>query len=137
MAEMLAAPNPVEAVAGDMEVMVKWTAVDDATGYRVQWRTASQSYDSSRQHDGFFSRTGQLELSYTVDSLENGTNYMFRVFAMGDGDMMSPASDEVSAMPMMPTPALPVVGALFLGAGLVAAGRRRLRARRQPRLLKA
>jgi hypothetical protein len=134
---MLEAPNPVEAVAGDMEVTVKWTAVEDATGYRVQWRTASQSYDSSRQHDGFYAyRSGDLVLSHTVEDLENGMDYMFRVMAMGDGGMMSGPSDEVSAMPMMPTPALPVFGALVLGAGLVAAGRRRLRARRQ-RLVKA
>ena len=126
-----AAPNPVEAVAGDGEVMVKWTAVEDATGYRVQWRTASQSYDSSRQHDGFYQyRSGDLQLNHTVDDLENGTEYMFRVFAkFGDGDMSQP-SDEVKAMPMIPTPALPVFGALVLGAGLVAAGWRRLRARR-------
>ena len=47
------------------------------------------------------------------------------------------ASVEARQMPMMPTPALPVFGVLALGAGLVAAGRRRLRARREPRLLKA
>jgi hypothetical protein len=134
---MLEAPNPVEAVAGDMEVTVKWTGVEEATGYTVQWRTASQSYDSSREHSGFYAyRSGELVLSHTVEDLENGMDYMFRVMAMGDGGMMSGPSDEVSAMPMMPTPALPVFGALVLGAGLVAAGRRRLRARRQ-RLVKA
>ena len=138
MAKMLDAPNPVEAVAMDMAVEVKWTAVMGATGYRVQWRTSSQSYDPSRQEDGFYEyRTGDLALSHVVDDLENGMEYMFRVIAMGDDDMMSAPSDEVSAMPMMPTPALPVFGVLALGAGLVAAGRRRLRARRQPRLLKA
>ena len=78
------------------------------------------------------------QLNHTVDKLDNGTEYMFRVFAkFGDGDMSRP-SDEVKAMPMVPTPALPVFGA----AGPVAAGRRRLRARRllqerQRRLLKA
>jgi hypothetical protein len=138
MADMLDTPSPVEAVAMDMAVEVKWTAVEGATGYRVQWRTASQSYDPSRQEDGFYQyRTGDLALSHVVDDLENGMEYMFRVIAMGEGGAMSNPSDEVSAMPMMPTPALPVVGALLLGAGLVAAGRRRLRARRQPRLLKA
>ena len=59
---------------------------------------------------------------------------MFRVMAMGEGGMMSEPSDQVSTTPMVPTPALPVFGALVLGAGLVAAGRRRLRA---GRLLKA
>ena len=106
--DLWAAPNPVEAVAGDEEVMVKWTAVEDATGYRVQWRTASQSYDSSRQHDGFYQyRSGNLQLNHTVDELENGTEYMFRVFAkFGDGDM-SRASDEVKATPMDPAAPAP------------------------------
>ena len=123
MAEMLDTPNPVEAVAMDMAVEVKWTAVEDATGYRVQWRTSSQSYDPSRQEDGFYQyRTGDLALSHVIDDLENGMEYIFRVIAMGENDMMSAPSDEVSATPMMPTPALPVFGVLALGAGLVAAG---------------
>ena len=112
-----------------------WTAVEGATSYRIQWRTVSQSYGASRQYD--FVPHPSLEMSHTVEDLENGTEYMFRVMAMGEDGMMSGPSDEVSAMPMMPTPALPVFGVLALGAGLVAAGRRRLRARRQPRLLKA
>ena len=49
---------------------------------------------------------------------------------------MSRASDEVKAMPMMPTPALPVFGAIALAGALAAAGRRRLRQRqlRSPQL---
>ena len=138
MADMISTPNPVEAVAGDGQVTVMWTGVEGAAKYRVQWRTAAQSYNSTRQAEGFYQRTsGELEHSHTIEGLENGMTYMFRVFAVDADGMMSNPSDEVSAMPGMPTPALPLFGALALGAGLVAAGRRRLRARRQPRLLKA
>jgi hypothetical protein len=128
--DMLAAPNPIEAMAGDMEVMVNWTAVQGADKYRVQWRTAAQSYDDQRQHDGFYNyRSGDLELSYTVPGLENGTEYMFRVVALDASGNMGAYSDEVSAMPMMPTPALPVFGAIALAGALAAAGRRRMRQR--------
>ena len=117
------------------QVTVMWTGVEGAAKYRVQWRTAAQSYNSTRQVEGFYQRsTGALEHEHTVDGLENGTQYMFRVYAVDADGMMSDPSDEVSTTPMVPTPALPVFGALVLGAGLVAAGRRRLRARR---LLKA
>ena len=131
MAGKLAAPNPVEVMPGDGQVTVMWTGVTGAAKYRIQWRTAAQSYNSTRQAEGFYQRSsGALEHEHTVDGLENGTQYMFRVYAVDADGMMSDPSDEVSTTPMVPTPALPVFGALVLGAGLVAAGRRRLRARR-------
>ena len=48
---------------------------------------------------------------------------------MDDDGNMGEYSDEVSAMPMMPTPALPVFGAIALAGALAAAGRRRIRQR--------
>ena len=111
-------------------VTVSWQAVEGATKYMVEWRTASQTYGAAARQAEV---TGAM--TYSVEPLENGMEYMLRVKA-GNDVGYGPASDEVTATPMMPTPALPVFGALALGAGLVAAGRRRLRAR-QRRLLKA
>ena len=125
-----AAPTAVEATAGDGMVSVSWEAVEGATKYMVEWRTAAQTYGAADR------QAMTTSMMHEVDDLENGMEYMFRVKAGNDVGYGS-ASDEVTAMPMMPTPALPVFGVLGLGAGLVAAGRRRLRARRQPRLLKA
>ena len=83
-AETLPAPTPVEAMAGDEEVTIMWTAVEGAAKYRVQWRTAAQSYDDKRQHDGFYDyRSGDLELSHTIMGLEGGMEYMFRVVGVG------------------------------------------------------
>ena len=76
--------------------------------------------------------------SYTITGLTNGTEYYVVVSSYNERSAtMSAKSVEARQTPMMPTPALPVFGVLALGAGLVAAGRRRLRARRQPRLLKS
>ena len=120
----------VEASAGDASVTLTWKTVADATMYKVQWRSLSQNYGAADREAEVTEGT-----THTVTMLENGTEYMFRVMA-GNAAGYGPASGDVSATPMMPTPALPVFGALALGAGLVAAGRRRLRAR-QRRLLKA
>ena len=76
------------------------------------------------------------DTSTTLTSLENGTEYTIEVSAESDvGE--GPKSRKVMAMPMAgvtPTPALPIFGAFALGAGLLAAGRARLRRREQRRL---
>ena len=79
----------------------------------------------------------------TIEDLENGVMYDVRVRAVntagGKGAYSRQTSDS-SGMPSAdatttttptptPTPALPLFGILGLGAGLVAAGRRRLRRR--------
>jgi hypothetical protein len=80
--------------------------------------------------------------SITFMDLDNGTTYQARVMAVNnaggmsdysvrDGDNTAPG-DEAATVgdddddDMTETPALPLVGILLLGAGLVAAGRRRL-----------
>ena len=80
----------------------------------------------------------QLDNAYTIMGLMNGTEYYVVVSSYNERSRSRSANSiQARQTPMMPTPALPVFGVLALGAGLVAAGRRRLRARRQPRLLKA
>ena len=141
------APQNLNVAAGDGQLMVTWDAVSavgmcaDAAagahcGYLVEWRAAHQGWDNPDRQMHVRDKT-----SYTIMGLMNGTEYGVRVKAgnermkatKGYGD----PSVEARQTPMMPTPALPVFGVLALGAGLVAAGRRRLRARRQPRLLKS
>ena len=132
-------------MAGDGELMVTWDAVPsvamcegakspavESCGYLVDWRAANQSFDNPQRQ----MRT--TDLSYTIPDLMNGTEYGVIVRAYNERaskNTLSTQSAEAKQTPMVPTPALPVFGALALGAGLVAAGRRRLRAQR--RLLKA
>ena len=139
-------PQNLNVTAGDSELMVTWDAdvavgmCKDAAagahcGYLVEWRAAHQGFDNPDRQMHVRDKT-----SYTITGLMNGTEYGVRVKA-GNERMKATKgygepSVEARQTPMMPTPALPVFGVLALGAGLVAAGRRRLRARRQPRLLK-
>ena len=67
------------AVGGDSQITVSWTApaddgTFDITGYRVQWKTGSEEYDSSRQSADLASTT----TSHTIGSLEAGTDYTVR-----------------------------------------------------------
>ena len=74
--------------------------------------------------------------STTLTSLMNGTEYTIEVAAESAAGL-GPKSRKVMATPMAgatPTPALPIFGAFALGAGLLAAGRARLRRREQRRL---
>ncbi len=136
-------PQNVTVRSMDGELMVTWDAVasvgmcEDAAvgarcGYLVEWRAAHQSFDNPDRQ-----MTVRDKLSATIPNLMNGTEYGVVVSSMNEKTAKSESSIEARQTPMMPTPALPVFGVLALGAGLVAAGRRRLRARRQARLLKS
>ena len=131
----------VNVAAGDGELMVTWDPVSSVgtctgaaspavnhCGYMVDWRAANQSFDNPDR------QMRVTDLSYTITGLTNGTEYgvIVRSYNEREGKgTLSDESREARQTPMMPTPALPVFGVLALGAGLVAAGRRRLRAQRQ------
>ena len=74
-------------------------------------------------------------MNYTIDGLINGTAYLVRVRAVDSAGNMGEWSDSGSGTPMgiTPTPALPLFGAFGLGAGLLAAGRARMRRQAQLR----
>ena len=134
----------VEVMAGDGELMVTWDKVGSVgncegakspaveyCGYLVDYRAAHQSFDNPERQ----MRT--TDLSVTIPDLMNGTEYGVIVRAYNERagkNAPGARSEEARQTPMVPTPALPVFGALALGAGLVAAGRRRLRAQRQRQL---
>ena len=74
-----------------------------------------------------------------IANLTNGMTYYVRAKAKNDaGGVSANWSDPVMGTPTAegatPTPALPVFGAFALGAGLLAAGRARLRRREQRQL---
>ena len=118
--DMLAMPKISEVMAGDGQITVKWGMVDGATKYEARAVAGGNTMLMST-----------TEMSATFMNLTNEMEYMVSVRA-GNADGYGEWSAAMAATPTMPmpTPALPVFGALALGAGLVAAGRARLRRRR-------
>ena len=86
----------VEVVAGgDGYVLVSWDETSGAAGYKVQWKSGSETFADSRQQVV----SGGATTSATVSALTVGTEYQVRVIATdtsGDG----PASLEVAGTPV-------------------------------------
>ena len=128
---------------GDGMIMAMWDEPDDDIGihhYKVNV-TGADGFDLTMG-------TGSADTEFAIMNLMNGVEYTVKVAAIGmvpgsdsadvdgdgDPDRLGPYSDTEKATPMMaavPTPALPLFGAFALGAGLLAAGRRRLRRRQE------
>ena len=94
------APGQVTGVSvtpGVGTLAVSWTAVTGATGYKVQWKSGSQSYGSSRQATA----TGT---THTISSLTAGTEYTVRVIATKTNADDGTASAEVTGTPKAAAP---------------------------------
>lgn len=153
MTDMAGAPAPprgVTAMGGDGTFKVMWDAPYAGEAgltikeYRVQKREVAGGLFGDWVPDegddaGGKKVDGDMTM-ITFTGLKNGTTYQARVMATNSAgvagdysirDGETPAPGDESAMVgddgMTETPALPLVGILMLGAGLVAAGRRRLR----------
>ena len=85
---------------GNGQLVVSWTAVDNATGYRVQWKSGGESFNTDDRQAVISSGT---TTSHTIGSLSNGMEYTVRVSATRTGANEGPASDEVMETPVMPT----------------------------------
>lgn len=117
--------------AGDGMIMAEWEETTDngspVTGYHVQYKGKTGGWMDARE--GSMEDTSTM---WTISNLTNGMEYSVRVRAYSY-TMPGDWSDVMMATPMegamTPTPALPVFGAIALGAGLLAAGRARLRRR--------
>ena len=64
--------------AGDAQLVVNWTAVDNATGYTVQWKSDGQGYNTD---DRQATVTSGTTTSHTITGLTNGTAYSVQVIA--------------------------------------------------------
>ena len=88
---------------GNAQLVVTWTAVDTATGYKVQWMSSGQGYNIG---DRQATVTSGSTTRYTIPSLTNGTPYTVRVIATRTGADDGPPSDEVKGTPFT-TPGAP------------------------------
>ena len=91
-------PTNVEAVSQDGAVALTWTGVGAATEYRVYRDTSSTTGVSGSP----VSEAPLTESTFTDSSVENGTQYYYRVTAVGEGRESDPSS-EVTVRPF-PTP---------------------------------
>ena len=88
------------------EIVVTWSAAADADGYRVQWKSGSQEYHSSREEtvDGGDTLTATVP-GPTDPRLTAGTPHTVRVIATRDNADDGPPSLDAMATPRAPTPA--------------------------------
>ena len=91
----------LETAAGIERLDVIWTAVSDANGYKVQWKSGDEAYDGARQA---VVPSGDT-LSHTIADLSGGTEYTVRVLATKDNADDGLPSEEVSGIPKATPPA--------------------------------
>ena len=114
---------------GDAQLVVTWTAVDNATGYTVQWKSGDQDYNTD---DRQATVTSGTTTSHTITGLTNGTEYSVQVSATRTDANDGPPSAEVmgtTEMMPMPTPTLPEIALLLLAMLLLGSGAYLLRRR--------
>ena len=85
---------------GNAQLVVNWTAVDNATGYTVQWKSGAEAFNTG---DRLATVTSGSTTSHTIGSLANDTEYTVQVTATRTGANDGPASAEVKATPVVPT----------------------------------
>ena len=89
-------PTNVRVTPGPVQLIVAWTEATGATGYKVQWRSGQQTYNTS---DRQATVSGMSTTTYTIENLTFGTTYTVRVLATLAGGTDSDPSDEVMGMP--------------------------------------
>ena len=99
-AETPAQVTGVGVTPGAEQLQVSWTAVSDAGGYTVQWKSGDEDYAASRQA----AISSGATTSYTIAGLTAGTEYTVRVIATKQFADDGTPSDEVTGTPRAVTP---------------------------------
>ena len=89
----------VSVASGNARLVTNWTAVDNATGYKVQWKSGSQGYNTGSRQSTVTSGT---TTSHTITGLANGTEYTVRVSATRTDANDGPPSAEAKGTPAVP-----------------------------------
>ena len=90
----------VVVAAAIAQLEVSWTALQEANGYKVQWKSGDQDYDDTRLAE---IADGDTE-SYTISGLAAGTEYTVRVIATTEGSDGGPPSIEAAGIPKASAP---------------------------------
>ena len=81
---------------GNARLAVSWTAVANATGYKVQWKSGSENYNTTDRQATIASGS---TTSHTITGLVNATRYTVRVIATWTGASDGPPSAEAMGRP--------------------------------------
>ena len=87
---------------GGGSLVANWTQVTGADGYKVQWKSGSETFADAATEGRQATISSSSTTSYTIPSLTDGTDYTVRVIATR-GSLDGPASSEVSESPDKPT----------------------------------
>ncbi len=90
----------VEVSVGVELLELSWTAVSEASGYKVQWKSGVEDFDDSRQAEIASSNT----TTHTITDLTTDTEYTLRVIATRDIADDGAPSEEVTATPVSADP---------------------------------
>ena len=90
----------VTVTPGNAQLAVNWTAVRNATGYKVQWKSGSQGYNTG---DRQATITSGSITRHTIRNLTNGTEYSVQVSATRTGATDGPPPAAVPGTPRVPT----------------------------------
>ena len=99
----------VSVAPGDARLLVSWTAVANATGYRVQWKSGGQGYNTGDRQATVASGS---TTSQPIEGLANGTQYTVRVSATRTDANDGPPSTEVMGTPAAVAPLVLTVQAV-------------------------
>ena len=96
---------------GNAQLVVQWTEVGNATGYKVQWKSGGQNYNTGNRQATV---TPGTTTSHTIPNLNNGTEYTVRVIATRTGANDGLPSEEEMETPVEPTAAGVTVSTMAL-----------------------
>ena len=88
----------VTATPGTRSLALSWSAAANATGYKVQWKSGNQNYDTGDRQ----ATAGTT--SHTLSNLTAGTAYAVRVIATRTNATDGLASVEVRGTPLAASP---------------------------------
>ena len=96
---------------GNAQLALSWSAVGGATGYKVQWKSGTQTFADAATDARQYVVSSGTTTAHTITGLTNGTPYTVRVIATnsaGDGPPSAVVSaTTVAADPATTNPALP------------------------------
>ena len=96
---------------GNAQLALSWSAVGGATGYKVQWKSGTETFADAATDARQYVVSSGTTTAHTITGLTNGTPYTVRVIATnsaGDGPPSAVVSaTTVAAGPATTNPALP------------------------------